>query len=417
MDTTLGDWLSTVTRGRPYIFMIMTFSAKWDLYERIARIAGDEFGVVCIRADHVKASGHDLLAKIHLLIERAELIIAEISTDSPNVFYEIGYAVAVRKRPILLIEEDREDRQGRGVPTDLKGLEVVSYNTGERGTKHLESELTGHIRQHLNREVSLLRDMLQGPKPEPAYIVASPRYPSVCPGQDEAAGGYITGQREDERTFGDNLGILALLSDFGLMMGEGKGVELVSAQYCPRDLDTRPLNLYLIGSRKVNPLAGTLLARIQENQNVQWSFGPIEGHTDKEEDWMVRLYKTVAGDKQPWKGTYERDLTPRRISLWTSDYGIIVRAPHPQYPEDHLVLIMAGAHSLGTGAACLAAARSPLIRQVKAKLVERLGAELGEGVLDDKRKAFWVLVKGTASPRDYLLDVEGVTIEDAGLYE
>ena len=69
---------------------------------------------------------------------------------------------------------------------------------------------------------------------------------------------------------------------------------------------------------------------------------------------------------------------------------------------------MAGAHSLGTGAACLAATRSSLIQEIRSRLPE--------GVLEDKKRTFWVLVKGTASERDYLLDEDGVTIEDAGAY-
>jgi hypothetical protein len=403
MDTTLGDWLATVTGGRPYVFVIMAFKSKWDLYERIEKIAKQEFGVECIRADHVKASGHDLLAKIHLLIERAELVIAEISTDSPNVFYEIGYAVAVQKRPILLIEKGEE------VPTDLKGLEVVGYDGSQQGTMLLEAELTEHIRQHMSWEVSLLRDMLQAPRPEPAYIVASPKYAQKHRSRYEATGGYVTGQRDDVRTFGDNLGIRGLISAFGLMMGEGRAVELISAQYCPQDLDGHSLNLYLIGSRKVNPLAGKLLAQLQKNQDVKWSLDPLEGHTEEEENWPVCLYRTIAGEKQAVPGTITTGLTRDHISLWTEDYGVVVRAPHPEHPDDRLLLIMAGAHSLGTGAACLAATRSPLIRQIK--------VALPDGVLEDKKTAFWALVKGTASPDDYLLDVEGVSIEDAGVYE
>ncbi len=71
---------------------------------------------------------------------------------------------------------------------------------------------------------------------------------------------------------------------------------------------------------------------------------------------------------------------------------------------------MAGAHSLGTGAACLAATRSALIQKVR-------GA-LPEGVLEDKGSTFWALVKGSTSrEKHYLLDAENVTIEEAGVYQ
>ena len=69
-------------------------------------------------------------------------------------------------------------------------------------------------------------------------------------------------------------------------------------------------------------------------------------------------------------------------------------------------MIMAGAHSLGAGAACIVATRSQHIREIK-----RRGIDIA-----DRRQAFWVLVRGEASARDGLLDVDDVFIEDVGTY-
>lgn len=91
------------------------------------------------------------------------------------------------------------------------------------------------------------------------------------------------------------------------------------------------------------------------------------------------------------------------------DHGIIVRGPHPDHPG-RLVMVLAGPHSLGTGAACLAATRSPLIQQIKAALPA--GVDIA-----DKRRTLWVLVRGEISRRDVLLDLEGVSVLEAGVYE
>jgi hypothetical protein len=56
----------------------------------------------------------------------------------------------------------------------------------------------------------------------------------------------------------------------------------------------------------------------------------------------------------------------------------------------------------------LAATRSSLIKRIR----ERLPA----GVFEEKQRPFWALVKGTATRHDFLLDEDGVTIEDAGAY-
>ena len=94
--------------------------------------------------------------------------------------------------------------------------------------------------------------------------------------------------------------------------------------------------------------------------------------------------------------------------VWRSDYGLVIRSPYPIFP-DRLVAIMAGAHSMGSGAACLAATRSLLIRAIREKLPSDRNFE-------DKRNTFWALVHGEAA-EDGLLDETGVRIEEAGWYE
>jgi hypothetical protein len=391
----LGNVLQELTKGRPFVFVIMAYKSGFPLYERIAAVVQAEVRLACIRADHVSGSGHDLLAKIHLLIERAELIIAEITERSPNVFYEIGYAVAQQKPLLLLI------RKGKGVPTDLKGRELIEFRETKEGMELFDHRLREHLSVRVNSRVALLRDMLEAEYPRPAFIVASPRYPSPTQAR-------IKGQIYDHRTFGDNLGVRGLISAFGSMFGETDGVELVSAQYGPPDLLKRDVNLYLIGSQKVNPTSGAMLAALQKQFEPRWSFGPFPQHQPTTGDWRVALYRTDGGKASPLLGAMKKWGKSREL-IHSEDYGIIVRGPHP-HCRGRMVLIMAGAHSLGTGAACLAATRSVLIRQIKDAL---------PGGVDfaDRNRTFWVLVKGKSSEKDRLLDEAGVKVVEAGCWE
>jgi hypothetical protein len=93
--------------------------------------------------------------------------------------------------------------------------------------------------------------------------------------------------------------------------------------------------------------------------------------------------------------------------VYFEDFGIIVRAPHPEHPSQ-FVLILAGAHSLGSGAACIAATSSKLIEQIRGKLGDDRDA------LADKQQALWVLLKGKASP-DGTLREEDIEILRAGV--
>lgn len=388
------NFIHELTDGKPYIFMIMPYNEGYAFFEKIQTVVKDSVGFSCIRADHVHASGHELLSKIHLLIDRAELVIAEISTQSPNVFYEVGYAVGTQK-PILLLVKD-----GTNIPTDLKGIETVSYKDDKDGTDKFRNNLKQHLRLQLNSTIPVLRDMLLAKESLPAYIISSPRYPGDIT--------RIKGQVFDQRTYSDNLGILGLISAFGSLMGEREGIELLSAQYCdPTILERNDVNLYLIGSPKVNPIVRELLPKIQKNKRPKWILGSRPGESE-EGDHIVRLYENEKSEDNWIKGEFIED-KPKDSFIHTLDHGIIIRGPHPKNPN-RIVLIMAGPHSLGTGAACLAATRSSLIREIQSTLPKKED-------LADKSKTIWVLVQGRASEKDNLLDPDGVSILRAGTYD
>ena len=385
----IGHIVQELTNGRPYVFVVMPYKSGWDFFVRIKKVVSQAVGLACIRADEVPGAGHDLLAKIHLVIERAELVIAEISTPSPNVFYEVGYAVGVKK-PLLLLAESKVE-----VPTDLKGLETIQHGGDEHAMELFDRRLHVHVKSRVNSQVALLRDMLEADNPRPAYIVASPKYPGIL------------SEAYEQRTYGDNLGILGLISAFGSMMGESAGVELISAQFPDPDLPGRKANLYLIASPKSNPLVEEMLKRLQKGREPNWLFDALPGEK-REGDWQVALYRTVRAERVLIEGEAEQR-GPGQAVFHKMDYGIIVRGPHPDNP-DRLVLIMAGPHSLGTGAACLAVTKSPLIQQIKAALPS--GVDIAE-----KRRTFWVLVQGKARDDDGHLDVEGVKVVEAGVYD
>ena len=379
------------TSGKPYTFVVMPFGSRFDTFTVVERAVERAVGLSCIRADDIKAAGYDLLGKVQLAIGRAELVIVDISEPSQNVFYELGYAAGIRK-PILLIAE-----KGVLVPTNLKGLLLIEYEPPRDRTKAetFSNNLQAELQSRVNTQVALLKDMLLGESPLPAYICAHPKHPS--------SNARIRRQVYDRRTFGDNLGILGLLSAFGAIFGETTNVDLVSAQYHAPDLLDRDVNLYLIGSSKVNPATPTMLRRLVRDREPKWEFVPASGKGD----YTVSLYRTERGATNEVTGKIGPSPLVEGSRVHTEDCGIVVRGPHPDHPN-RLVLVMAGAHSIGSGAACLTATKSFLIQQIKQKLPE--------GVLADKQRTFWALVRGKMNDKDGMLDVEGVKVEEAGVY-
>ncbi len=88
---------------KPDIFVIMQFSELYDaLYKDVIIPICEEVGLNVIRADDVFSEHGVILQDIVKSIIESEIIIAEITPSNPNVFYELGYAHALRKSTILL---------------------------------------------------------------------------------------------------------------------------------------------------------------------------------------------------------------------------------------------------------------------------------------------------------------------------
>lgn len=403
MPDAYEDVLAEVTQGKPYVFVIMGYHAEWPVYEIVEQLVQEQFGVLCIRADHVRLSGYNLLHKIHWLIRHAVAVIAEISVDSPNVFYEVGYTSAVREPPLFLVNGAAREK----MPTDLEGLETISYRLDREGTSRLRRELVEHLSSRVTAGTVQLRPMLLGAKSDNNYILASPRYPE--PGK------CIWGWEYDTRTFGDYQAILRLVSAFSPILGAGRNVELISARHIPPDTLARSWNLYLVGSGNVNPLCDALLMVLQDGAENIWSFKPMPGYTYDDPRWPSGLFVWAREGEKYWGAKPWTDpgvcasgsAVPAKPGVWREDYGLIVRGPHPRRADDgRIVMLLAGSHALGTGATGIAATEPDLI--------ERIRDLLPPGTLEDKESKFWVLVKGVANA-ECRLDVKDVSIVHAGL--
>jgi len=98
-----------------------------------------------------------------------------------------------------------------------------------------------------------------------------------------------------------------------------------------------------------------MLKRIQGGCSEQWEFGRpgrlLPRNTPPPERNPMCLYRVKDGEPEP---TRELETTMKafqkgdqRDKVVVEDWGLVVRAPHPQH-IDRFVMIMAGGHSLGT---------------------------------------------------------------------
>lgn len=58
-------------------------------------------------------------------IKNSELCLAEITTDNPNVWFELGYAIAIPKEVILVCSDERTSK----FPFDVQHRNIIKYKT------------------------------------------------------------------------------------------------------------------------------------------------------------------------------------------------------------------------------------------------------------------------------------------------
>ncbi len=116
--------IDTVKKGieKKYVLVCMPFSDEFnDIYQLGIKAAVTELGFQCERADEIQYSG-GIIDKIYDLIKSAHLIVADMTTKNPNVFYEVGYAHAIGKEVILLTQKVED------IPVDLRNFRHIIYD-------------------------------------------------------------------------------------------------------------------------------------------------------------------------------------------------------------------------------------------------------------------------------------------------
>lgn len=137
----------TISPERPVIrefldtcFILMPFVDWYDKYFNELYVpATKEAGFEPIRADGLFSTG-SVMEQIWEQIQKAKVLLADLTGKNANVFYELGLAHAIGK-PVILVTGNLDD-----VPFDLRHLRVIVYDIrvpdwGETLKKYITSYL------------------------------------------------------------------------------------------------------------------------------------------------------------------------------------------------------------------------------------------------------------------------------------
>lgn len=117
----LGKDVKTVASDQCFVMMPYAHP-HGDYYTKVFEPAIEKAGLTAVRADAEIFGTGKIMDQIWAGINSAKVLVAELTTRNPNVYYELGLAHALEK-PVVLVSSNEDD-----VPFDLQHIRVIYYD-------------------------------------------------------------------------------------------------------------------------------------------------------------------------------------------------------------------------------------------------------------------------------------------------
>lgn len=145
-----------MTKDKTFAFVLMPFSPAFaDVCRLGVKEPAESLGIRAERVDE-QLFAEGILDRIYRQIDAADIIIADMSGQNPNVFYEVGYAHAKEKLCILLTSNTDD------IPFDLKHRRHIVYGSSIQTLReYLTKELTWAQTEIENVRKSRIRIMIK----------------------------------------------------------------------------------------------------------------------------------------------------------------------------------------------------------------------------------------------------------------
>jgi hypothetical protein len=136
-----------VDSRRPQAFAVMQFSEPYnEVYSEVIKEVCRRYEVKAVRADEIYGPGI-IIGDVVQQITDSQLVIADITALNANVFFEVGYALALNK-PIILLA-----KRGTSIPFDVQAFRILFYDDSIAGKAKLEEGLRNHLKAILGTDI------------------------------------------------------------------------------------------------------------------------------------------------------------------------------------------------------------------------------------------------------------------------
>lgn len=124
-------------------FVLMPFAEQYlEVYLEIYKPVCAANGLEVWRVDEISRPGSITRDIVEGILD-ADVVIADLTTKNPNVFYELGIAHAVGNKTIMTAQQTTD------VPFDIANFRVIFYEQSITGSNKLKSDLDKAIKELL----------------------------------------------------------------------------------------------------------------------------------------------------------------------------------------------------------------------------------------------------------------------------
>ncbi len=133
-------------------FVLMPFGGYFDLrFKNVYKPAIGAANLSCIRADSLFGPS-PIMSDIWKNIQSSGPLLADMTGQNANVFYELGLAHAIGK-PVVLVSETMDD-----VPFDLRPYRVITFDKNEPSWgAQLQKAITASLEETMREPIGQCR--------------------------------------------------------------------------------------------------------------------------------------------------------------------------------------------------------------------------------------------------------------------